>query len=231
MRLAEILKGIKYKSARIVADLEIKRITDDSRSVAMGDMFVAFRGYAADGYKFINEAAAIGASVIVAEKAFDAPGSAAKILVEDTRSALPAMAGNFYGHPSEKIKVIGVTGTNGKTTITYIIESILKDTGDEPGVIGTISYRSGGRTMPAKNTTPGSLELQSMLAEMAKSSSPLNSPRPAKVQPSSKQKHSKTMSGWALASALKTGVGKDHAVSNRNSSRPSSPSGMSVSNE
>ncbi len=171
MRLAEILRGIKYKSAGSVTDLEIERVTNDSRSAARGDMFVALRGYVADGYKFINEAVKKGAGVVVAEKDFDAPGSVVKILVEDTRSALPVMAGNFYGHPSQKLKVIGVTGTNGKTTITYIIESILKKSGDEPGVIGTISYRSPGRAISAKNTTPGPLELQSILSEMVKSSS------------------------------------------------------------
>ncbi len=171
MRLAEILRGIKYKSAGSVTDLEIERVTNDSRSAARGDMFVALRGYVADGYKFINEAVKKGAGVVVAEKDFDAPGSVVKILVEDTRSALPVMAGNFYGHPSQKLKVIGVTGTNGKTTITYIIESILKKSGDEPGVIGTISYRSPGRAISAKNTTPGPLELQSILSEMVKLSS------------------------------------------------------------
>ena len=106
----------------------------------------------------------------MAEKDFDAPDSVVKIVVKDTRSALPVMADNFYGHPSQKLKVIGVTGTNGKTTITYIIESILKKAGEEPGVIGTISYRINGKTMPAKNTTPGPLELQSMLSEMVRSS-------------------------------------------------------------
>ena len=173
MRLSEILKGIKYKGCgrNLAEGLEIGRVTADSRAVGKGDMFVAFRGYAADGYGFIGQAAAKGAGAIVAEKDFDAPGNVAKVLVEDTRKVLPIIADNFYCHPSEKLKVIGVTGTNGKTTITYIIESILKRAGEEPGVIGTINYRLGGRTVPAKNTTPGPLELQSMLAEMVKDSS------------------------------------------------------------
>ena len=170
MRLAEILKGIEYKKTGSSADPEIKRLTNDSRSVVKGDMFVAFRGYVTDGCRFINEAAAKGAGVIVAEKDFDVPDSVIKIVVKDTRSALPVIADNFYAHPSQRLKVIGVTGTNGKTTITYIIESILKKAGEEPGVIGTISYRLGGRTMPAKNTTPGPIELQSMLSDMVRSS-------------------------------------------------------------
>ena len=130
MRLAKILKGIEYKKTGSPADPEVKRVTNDSRSVTEADMFVAFRGYAADGYGFINDAVAKGAGVVVAEKDFSAPDNVVKIIVRDTRSALPVMADNFYGHPSEKLKVIGVTGTNGKTTITYIIESILKKAGD-----------------------------------------------------------------------------------------------------
>ena len=170
MHLTEILKGIEYKSIGPSADPEIKHIADDSRSVTTGDMFVAFKGYDADGYTFINEAVAKGAGVIVAEKDFNAPNSVVKVVIKDVRSALAAMADNFYGHPSQKLKVLGVTGTNGKTTITYIIENILRKAGEEPGVIGTISYRLRGKMVPAKNTTPGSLELQSMLYEMVKSS-------------------------------------------------------------
>ena len=170
MRLAEILKGTENKNIGISADPDIRRITNDSRSVASGDMFVAFRGYVANGYDFINGAVSKGAGVIIAEKDFEAPDNVMKIVVKDTRSALPVIADNFYGHPSQKLKVIGVTGTNGKTTITYIIESILKKAGEEPGVIGTISYRINGKTSRAKNTTPGPLELQSMLSDMVRSS-------------------------------------------------------------
>ena len=170
MLLIEVLQGTGFKNSGSAADFEIKRVTDDSRCVKKGDMFVALKGYAADGYGFIDQALAKGARVIVAEKDFNAPGGVIKVLIGDGRTALPIIADNFYGHPSQKLKMIGVTGTNGKTTITYIIESILKKTGEEPGVIGTISYRLNGMAIPAKNTTPGPLQLQSMLAEVVKSS-------------------------------------------------------------
>ena len=169
MFLKEILKGTGYKLSGPDAKTEVRRITNDSRTVTRNDMFVAFRGYAADGYAFIDEAVAKGAGVIVAEKNFKAPADVVKLIVEDTRTAFPVIADNFYGHPSEKLKVIGVTGTNGKTTITYIIEGILRCAGEEPAVIGTISYRLAGKVVPAKNTTPGPLELASMLAETVRS--------------------------------------------------------------
>ncbi len=170
MRLKKILESIKYNDSSFSEDPEIYRITDDSRSVNPGDMFIAFRGYAEDGYKFIGDAVSKGAGTIVAEKEFKAPLGVNKILVPDTRTALPVIADNFYGHPSRKLKTIGVTGTNGKTTITYIIESILKGLGEEPGVIGTISHRLNGKVTPAKNTTPGPIELQSILSRVRKAS-------------------------------------------------------------
>ena len=167
MRLSEILKGVEFKRTGPGTDHEIGRVTKDSRVVQKGDMFVAFRGYAQDGYGFIGEAISHMPKAVVAEKDFDAPDSVEKVLVKDTRTALAIIADNFYGHPSQKLKTIGVTGTNGKTTITYVIESILKAAGAKPGVIGTISYRIGGKSLPALNTTPGSLELQEMLARIA----------------------------------------------------------------
>ena len=146
----------------------IKKITSDSRRVKKGDIFVAVRGYNIDGHLFIGEAIRKGAKTIVAEKKFDAPDSIEKIFVKDTRKAIPVMADNFYGHPSKNMRVVGVTGTNGKTTITYLIENILKIAAHNSGVIGTINYRIKGKTTPAVNTTPGALELQALLAEMLK---------------------------------------------------------------
>ncbi len=167
MRLKKIMEGIEYEPLGPVPDMEIARVTSDSRSVARGDMFIAFRGYSINGHKFIKEAVDRGAKVILAEEDFAGPDGVVKILVRDTRAATPAIAGNFYGHPSKKLKMIGVTGTNGKTTITYVIESILREAGEGSGVIGTINYRLNGRVVPARNTTPGPLELQSMLCEIA----------------------------------------------------------------
>jgi len=166
MRLEDILEGVKFETEGPFHGPDVARVTSDSRAVRKGDMFVAFRGYAADGSRFIGDAVARGAGIIVSEKDFAAPPNVTKVLIRDSRAAMPVIADNFYGHPSQKLKVTGVTGTNGKTTITYIIENILKCAGESAGVIGTINYRLKDRVLPAKNTTPGPLELQAMLAEM-----------------------------------------------------------------
>lgn len=168
MQLKYILKDIRFKASANVAHIDAPSVTDDSRSVSAGDLFIAKKGFTEDGACFIAAAIKSGARVIVAQEPFDAPTGVAKILVRDTRSALGAIADNFYGHPSDKLKVIGITGTNGKTTITYLLESIIKAAGSEAGVIGTINYRIKNRILPAKNTTPGPMELQSLLADMVK---------------------------------------------------------------
>lgn len=168
MRLEHILKDIRFEAPDYSARFDARGVTDDSRAVSAGDVFIARKGFARDGSRFIADAIKSGAMAIVAEKPFDAPPGVAKILVNDMKIALPAIAGNFYGHPSAKLKVIGITGTNGKTTITYLLESIIKASGSEAGVVGTINYRIKNKVMPAKNTTPGPLELQELLAEMVK---------------------------------------------------------------
>lgn len=167
MYLNEILAGVKFKPSGDLSAVKIKNITNDSRSVGEGDLFIAIKGCALNGYKFIDEAIRKGAAAIVAEEDFNPPEGLAKIIVNDTREAVPVIADNFYGHPSQKLKVIGITGTNGKTTITYILENIVKASAAAAGVIGTINYRFGDIVIPAKNTTPGPLELQSMLSDMA----------------------------------------------------------------
>ena len=166
MILKDLLKGVKSNAGPDAAVVDARRITNDSRKVGDGDLFVAVKGHAADGNKFIDEAVAKGAKVIVAGKDSKVPDGVIKVLVDDPKTALPVMAANFYGHPSDLLKVIGVTGTNGKTTITYVLESIINNTGKGAGVIGTINYRMKDRVMPAKNTTPGPLELQSLFADM-----------------------------------------------------------------
>ena len=165
--LEKILYGLKFRTEGEISRVKINGIKDDSRQVGPQDAFIAVKGYAVDGTGFINDAIKNGASVIVAEEDFKSKEGVTKILVDDTRAALPVLADNFYGHPSDKLKVVGVTGTNGKTTITYLLESIIKKSGHEAGVIGTISYKIKGKEVHAKNTTPGALELQSMLADMA----------------------------------------------------------------
>jgi UDP-N-acetylmuramyl-tripeptide synthetase len=169
VKLKDILSAVQYKADRDISGIAIKRIINDSRKAARGDLFIALRGYKIDGYEFIDAAIEKGAGVIVSEKDFEAPKNVVKILVKDTRAVSPLIASNFYANPSEKLKIVGVTGTNGKTTITYIIENMLKEAGIPSGVIGTINYRIRGKCLPSINTTPGPLELQSLFSRMQKS--------------------------------------------------------------
>jgi UDP-N-acetylmuramyl-tripeptide synthetase len=127
-------------------------------------MFVAIKGLAADGHDFIDQAVGRGAAAVVSERALDLPVAA--IQVSNSRNALAELSAAFYDHPSHALTVIGVTGTNGKTTTTYLIESILKAAGVSCGVIGTINYRYAGRTFDNPVTTPESLDLQHILADM-----------------------------------------------------------------
>jgi len=168
IKLKCLLSRVPYKTNRDISHIIVKRVTNDSRKVAPGDLFIALRGYKIDGYKFIGAAVKKGAGVIVSEKDFDAPEKVIKILVKDTRAVSGLIAANFYGNPSKKMKIAGVTGTNGKTTITYIIENILKEAGIPSGVIGTINYRIRQKRLPSSNTTPGPLELQALFGRMLK---------------------------------------------------------------
>ncbi len=156
----------------VTHDIEIHKIHYDSRKVGRDDCFVAIRGTGTDGHKFINDAFNKGASVIVMEDDDAVPDSlfmhvgCVKVVVPNARKALAVMASNFYSHPSRKLKVVGVTGTNGKTTTSYLIQSILEASGERTGLIGTIEYRIGDKIIPATHTTPESLELNELLAEM-----------------------------------------------------------------
>jgi len=152
-----------------IADSEIKGITCNSKAVKKGFVFVAIRGNRQDGSCFIKEAIANGANVVVAQGKIPELklSNAVKLLmVNDCRKFLAETSAEFYGYPSDKLKVIGITGTNGKTTISYLIEAIVKESGNDCGVIGTINYRFKDKKIAAKNTTPGPAELQGLLAKM-----------------------------------------------------------------
>lgn len=152
-----------------IVDLEIKGITSNSKEIKPGFVFVAIKGNRQDGNYFIHQASARGAAIIVVEK--KAPriklkGKAVFLPVDDCRKFFAQASDEFYGSPSKKIKVVGITGTNGKTTISYLVEAIAKECSKSCGVIGTINYRFQGKTIPAKNTTPGAGLIQSLLKKM-----------------------------------------------------------------
>ncbi len=170
MRLKQLLKSIGTDQAHSnLEDFEVAGISCNSKNIKDNFVFIAIKGAREDGHKFIQEAIAKGAKAVIAQGSghrAQGTGQPPFILVKDTRKALARLAAEFYGNPSSKIKVIGITGTNGKTTITYLLEAILKEAGARPAVIGTINYRFKDKVILSKNTTPGPIELESMLADM-----------------------------------------------------------------
>lgn len=167
MMLKTLLEGCQYVR-EIHGDAmsrEVAGIAYDSRSVQAGYLFVALRGGRLDGHAFIHDAVRRGASVIVAEE--DAGnGGVPRVIVADGRRTLACLANNFYGQPSRELIVTGVTGTNGKTTTTYLVKSMLESWGKNVGLIGTIRYMIRNRSYCAPHTTPESLEFQGLLRQM-----------------------------------------------------------------
>jgi len=169
MKLGDLLRALNGET--ILPELlekEVLDITHDSRKVKPGFLFVAVRGFHSDGHQFVPQALQQGAIAVIAEEYAPNAGSVATpiIRVRDSRAALARISDVFYGHPSQRLKLIGITGTKGKTTTSYLVKSIIEAAGHETGLIGTIEYRVKDRVYPAPNTTPESLELQKLLAEM-----------------------------------------------------------------
>ncbi len=162
MKLGSLLSGIAEFHESF--DKEIRSLTSDSRKVVPDSLFVAIPGEKLDGHRFIPEAVKRGASAIVCQRTL--PGIAVpQIPVVSSRRALALLAARFYGEPSRALSVFGVTGTNGKTTLTYLLESILREAGRSPAVAGTINYRFGANRVQGETTTPDPVELQRLFAE------------------------------------------------------------------
>ncbi len=162
MRLLELLKHTEH--TLFGGDVEITAVTNDSRKVVPGSLFVAVRGYKTDGHAYIKKAIECGAAAILAEEGGD--WGVPTAICKDTRCALAEAAALFYGEPAKKLKIIGVTGTNGKTTTTYLIKQVLDLLGYKTGLIGTNQNMIGDKILPAARTTPESVDLQALLAEM-----------------------------------------------------------------
>ena len=137
-----------------------------SGQVAPGEVFVALQGALTDGHRFVADALARGAAAIVSEQELEAPAGVTVVRVPQARLALAHLAAALYGHPSRELTLVGITGTNGKTSTTYLLEAILESAGHRVGVIGTVNYRAGQKTWPAPVTTPESLDLQRLLRTM-----------------------------------------------------------------
>jgi UDP-N-acetylmuramoyl-L-alanyl-D-glutamate--2,6-diaminopimelate ligase len=144
----------------------VSGLTADSRRVEPGDCFVAVPGFKQDARRFVPDAIARGASLVVTEGEPLAGLSVAQVLVPSARVALARLADAFHGHPSAALTLVGITGTNGKTTTSYLVDALLRARGLTTGIIGTIQYVLGGEARPANQTTPEALEIQGMLAEM-----------------------------------------------------------------
>ncbi len=172
MKLKRILMGIDNLKARGELDIEISNVTSDSREVVEGSLFIAIRGFETDGHRYIEKAIENGAKAIMIEEGFEyktikALANVVLIMAKDTRYALAICGCNFYDNPSEKFKLIGVTGTKGKTTTTYMIKTILEKQGKKVGLIGTIATYIGDKKIEdSARTTPESTKLQSIFAKM-----------------------------------------------------------------
>ncbi len=166
MKLSSLIERLEYSVAQGSADIEVTELVNDSRKVVAGSVFVCISGAVVDGHDFINDVAAKGAIAVIVERAVEAPEGITVIQVEDTRYALALTSAAYFGYPADSLKVIGITGTKGKTTTTYMVKEILEGVGHKVGLIGTIEAIIGDKVIPAANTTPESFTIQKYFREM-----------------------------------------------------------------
>ncbi len=172
MKLKNILQGLENLKLKGDLDLEIEGIESNSKNVKPGFLFIAIKGFSVDGHKYINNAIENGARCVMLEEGCDLkelniPKDVAVVMAKDIREALAVSSANFYKNPSKKFKLIGVTGTKGKTTTTFMIKEILEKAGKKVGLIGTIAtYINGKKLKDSDRTTPESLELQQLFNQM-----------------------------------------------------------------
>src|SRR5206468_1992187 len=165
MQLKVLARAIAPRRVIGSLDREVESIAYDSRRVQGNTLFVAIRGEKSDGHQFVDQAIELGASVIVAEREISSP-RATCLVVEDSRLALADLSAAFYGMPARKLKMAAVTGTNGKTTTTFLIKHICEKAGVRCGLLGTVQYEIGDRILPAIRTTPEALDIQELLAQI-----------------------------------------------------------------
>ncbi len=170
MILRDLIKGVRTRRVLGSADIEITAVCYDSKEVRNGSLFVAIRGEKTDGHKYVESAVKGGAKALLVEEVPESPLRGVSIIqVEDTKLALAEVSANFFGHPTKELTLVGITGTNGKTTTTYLLESIWQEWGKNVGVIGTVDYRFAGNKIPAVRTTPESVDLMNLFRDMRKS--------------------------------------------------------------
>ena len=168
MELGKVMQGIDYKLIAGKLDQDIKGISYDSRRVKPGELFVCIPGFKTDGHEFADQALSKGAAALLVAREMDFSTEAALLVTPDCRKAIPIAASNFYNNPSHYIKVIGVTGTNGKTTTTHLIKAILEEQGAGVGIMGTLYARMGAAEKTLSNTTPESVDIEDFLSLVQK---------------------------------------------------------------
>ena len=166
MKLAELVKTVKPLAVEGPQDKEITGIAYDSRRVMPGHLFVAVRGERTDGHRFVEAAIDRGASAVVLERDAGFNPRATRLKVSDARRTMAIASAEFYNHPSQQLKVVGITGTNGKTTTAFMVRAMMEAAGITAGLLGTVQYRIGQRVIPAARTTPESVDIQEMMSQM-----------------------------------------------------------------
>ncbi|AYE35608.1 UDP-N-acetylmuramoyl-L-alanyl-D-glutamate--2,6-diaminopimelate ligase [Clostridium septicum] len=167
MKLIELLNGVKYELLKGTLDKKISHLQYDSRKIVEDDIFVCLKGFEVDGHNYANKAIELGAKVIICERDIEVNKDDVTVIkVKEGRKALSIMSANYYDNPSKKLKLIGVTGTNGKTTSVYLLKSILEKAGKKVGLVGTVANYIGDKKLKSERTTPESLELQKLFKDM-----------------------------------------------------------------
>ncbi len=205
MKLGELLQGVPTSQIGPDKETEIRSLAYDSRKIDPGALFFAISGEKADGHRFVAQALERGAAALASEREPPAELAPRWVRVPKIRRALAQAARNFYHHPDRKLEIVGITGTNGKTTTAYLLESIYGAAGIRAGLFGTIEYRLGARALPALNTTPESLDLLGYLAEVAEAGG-----RAAVMEVSSHALAQERVWGFQFTAAVFTNLTRDH---------------------
>ncbi|MEE0264227.1 MAG: UDP-N-acetylmuramoyl-L-alanyl-D-glutamate--2,6-diaminopimelate ligase [Acutalibacteraceae bacterium] len=166
MKLSQLISSLDYQCVQGSTDIDIETVVYDSRKVTANSVFICVKGAISDGHKFAQMACEMGAAALVAEDDIDVPENVTVIKVKNSRYALACISAEYFNHPAKKLKVIGITGTKGKTTTTYLVKSILENAGHKCGLVGTIETIIGDKVIKANNTTPESYILQDYFSQM-----------------------------------------------------------------
>jgi len=202
MTLQQLLQGV---TTQPVPPIPVTGVACHSKQIRSGEVFVVIKGPRHDGHAFLTEAVQRGACALVVEQPPATPLPCPVIALPNTKQALAVMAARWYGEPARRLQAIGVTGTNGKTTTTYLLKAMLEASGQRVGMLGTVAYEIGERHLPSVNTTPGTLELQRLLAEMVQQGLSW-----CVMEVSSHALDQNRIDGMSFDAAIFTNLGSDH---------------------